>query len=483
MAPLDPIQQQIFEEGPKSSVGVGSVTPFVYQETYPILPAPINPNIAVTDQQAWYKLGAEAFNIAGKLYEEVLDYQISGQEANIQALTFDLEDKINDAAAKAETQISLGTKSQDQIAKDMQDFYNTEKETFKTKAIEILGQSSYDYYTGENSDISLLGTKYRRLALQTRKSNYDISNTMQKAMLTLSTTLLNENQKRAASNEFYSGQTPPGQLPLSTSDISKNVPLDRITASEKPLQTNQKGLPTVGFDSSGRKVMVDSAGIPLVLQNPNDGKWYINPAADVITTLYAQDSNQLRNLAIQNVMVNPITAQDGTRLHPEYQKNLQLALRGNMSPQNSFYYFQQLATVSPKSLQNLPSEPGNSDFTSTDSSLLSIIQFQINNSATPQQIQNTIAQYNVSKDDVTAAYRFFDGITFDQAGNIVSQPQLSNSNIELLTISNAVVAFLSDIMRDPEFKTEYELTGANFTDSSGETIADLIQFNPVLKLW
>jgi hypothetical protein len=224
MAPLKPIEQTVFEEGPKSSVGVGAVTPFVYQETVPILPAPINPGLAVTDQQAWYKLGAEAFAVAGKLYEEVLDYQISGQEANIQALTFDLEDKLNDAAAEAEIKILSGVESQEQVAKDIQDFYNKEKETFRTKAIEILGQNSYDYYTNENSDIGLLGTKYRRLALQTRKSNYDITNTMQKTMLTLNTTLLNSRQQRSTSGEFYSGQTPPGQLPLSTSEISKNVP-------------------------------------------------------------------------------------------------------------------------------------------------------------------------------------------------------------------------------------------------------------------
>jgi len=481
MAPLKPIEQTVFEEGPKSSVGVGAVTPFVYQETVPILPAPINPGLAVTDQQAWYKLGAEAFAVAGKLYEEVLDYQISGQEANIQALTFDLEDKLNDAAAEAEIKILSGAESQEQVAKDIQDFYNKEKETFKTKAIEILGQNSYDYYTNENSDIGLLGTKYRRLALQTRKSNYDITNTMQRTMLTLNTTLLNLRQQRSTSSEFYSGQTPPGQLPLSTSEISKNVPLDQITSGERPLQVNEKGIPVVGFDLSGREVMVDSARIPLVTKKQN-GAWYINPAADVITTLYAQDVNQLRELAIQNIKVNPITSQDGTRLHPEYQKNLQLALRGNISPQNSFYYFQQLATVSPKALQNLPSEPGNSDFTSTDSALLSIIQFEINNSASPQQIQSTIDQYSVSKDDVTNAYKFFEDITFEQeTGIIVNPTKLSAANTELLTISNAVVAFLSDKMRDPDFGTEYTLLDDDFKDAGGETIADLIQFNPIFK--
>jgi len=484
MAPLDPLNQQIFEEGPKSSVGMGSVTPFVYQETYPILPAPINPNIAVTDQQAWYKLGAEAFNIAGKLYEEVLDYQISGQEANIQALTFDLEDKINDASAAAEIRILNGTESQNQIAKDMQDFYSKEKETFKNKAIEILGQSSYDYYIGENSDISLLGTKYRRLALQTRKSNYDISNTMQKAMLTLNTTLLNQNQRRAASNEFYSGQTPLGQRSLSTSEISRNVPLDQITSGIKPLQVNEKGIPVVGFDPSGREVMVDSAGNSLVTKKP-DGSWYINPAADVITTLYLQNPNQLRSLAIQNVNFNPITSQDGTRIHPEYQKNLQLALRGNINPQNSFYYFQQLSMVDPKALRNLVDEPGNSDFTNIDSSILSVIQALVSNSATPPQIERVIQEFEVRKEDVKRVYKVFEDLRFNSSRTIEFQGQreIPEDYKDVLTAANAVVTWLQTRINEPGFQEEYGLSTDKFKDGGGKnaTLQDLIENNQIFK--
>jgi len=207
MAPLNPIQQQIFEEGPKSSVGMGSVTPFVYQETYPILPAPINPNIAVTDQQAWYKLGAEAFNIAGKLYKEVLDYQIGGQEANIQSATFDAEAEIDEKYSILQEKIAevqLNGQSLDpgvytQYQKDL----NNIKGTFQEKAKQILGEDSYNFYTKSTNAEYLkdVGTAYRRLALQTRKSNYDIDSTIAQNFIAASNSIRSANNSYSVNSE------------------------------------------------------------------------------------------------------------------------------------------------------------------------------------------------------------------------------------------------------------------------------------------
>ena len=96
MPPLQPLQQTIFEQGPQSSVGMGASPIVDYREDPTIIVNPINPALALDNGVAWYALGAEAFNVAGKLYTETLDNVIEGKDASIQAIGYDLQNKTDD---------------------------------------------------------------------------------------------------------------------------------------------------------------------------------------------------------------------------------------------------------------------------------------------------------------------------------------------------------------------------------------------------
>ena len=273
MAPLKPIEQTVFEEGPKSSVGVGAVTPFVYEETVPILPAPINPGLAVTDQQAWYKLGAEAFAVAGKLYEEVLDYQISGQEANIQAKTFDAEAEIDAKYSELQEKIAeVQLKGQSLDPNVYTDYQNTVvkiKEKFQSDAKKILGEDSYAYYT-QNNDPEFLknvGIKYRRLALQTKKSNYDLENSISQNFIASANSIRSTNNSYGVNTEanqaleyYHRTGTPitKSQQEKLIRNLDTSQPLDPDTTSKGNEQREElKGWVSSNISKSGGGKILD----------------------------------------------------------------------------------------------------------------------------------------------------------------------------------------------------------------------------------
>ncbi len=94
--PLQPLQQTEFEKGPQTSVGVGATPIIDYREDPTVIVNPINPTLALDNGVAWYALGEEAFNVAGKLYTETLDNVIEGKDASIQAIGYDLQDETDD---------------------------------------------------------------------------------------------------------------------------------------------------------------------------------------------------------------------------------------------------------------------------------------------------------------------------------------------------------------------------------------------------
>ena len=180
MPPLEPLKQTVFEEGPKTSVGTGAMPVLQFQENPTVIPGPINPAVAVDPGVAWANLGQYAIDTAGKMYEETLNYVIEGKDASLQALGYALQDKTDDKYQHfqlmlAEAQASGSSLSVD-VLKQYEDSLRTIKEDYVKGASSILGPEAFERYTKGSPDLRDMGSAYRRLALQTRKSFYDIEN-------------------------------------------------------------------------------------------------------------------------------------------------------------------------------------------------------------------------------------------------------------------------------------------------------------------
>ena len=105
MAPLEPLQQTMFEQAPQTPVAPTAEPAFVYQEGQVILPEPINPVQAIDPGINWYGLGEQAMGIAGDLYEKTLDYLIRTKANTVSELGDKYQSQLNELYQKQTTEL------------------------------------------------------------------------------------------------------------------------------------------------------------------------------------------------------------------------------------------------------------------------------------------------------------------------------------------------------------------------------------------
>ena len=184
MAPLQPLQQTVFEQGPQTGVPPTAEPAFVYQEGQVILPEPINPVQAIDPGIAWNALGAEAMGIAQKMLTETWDYLIDTKRNAITDLGLTKENELNNiytALADEEQRIKenpLVYKPVDMAAYRAK--IKAVRDGWAEQAKEILGEEDFNRWTGDKVDFKSLGSKWQQLALATKQSQFAVSNQARK---------------------------------------------------------------------------------------------------------------------------------------------------------------------------------------------------------------------------------------------------------------------------------------------------------------
>ena len=504
MPPLQPLQQTIFEQGPQSSVGMGASPIVDYREDPTVIVNPINPALALDNGVAWYALGAEAFNVAGKLYTETLDNVIEGKDASIQAIGYDLQDKTDDLYQNFQIRLKQAEIAGTDLTQEDQVILNKGYEDLKNKYDEqargVLGDEDYVRFTQGNPDLSDIGSKYRRLALQTRKSYYDIENNIVKVMYDMASAQQNLIEKNEGRARFAAGNQSSGsrQPPMSDSDIGLNVPYNAMINGVNPITVNggKSVLPVgkdgteFGRDSAG-EILVDEFKQPVLIKG-KDGELYLNPNAS--KSVLSEDS--LRMLAMAEAENGQQTSATGKIIHPAAQKAFKSLVTGRLSDSDAFMVMSQLRYVDINTISRLTNDDGGSAFSADQVMRLSVLHNMSRNSATGAMLKTFQENDARNPEALTRAYKWANSVKRGSKGLVMEGRSDSVDNEKtiygtgqdqtaLATISNAVVraaAKAAGVSYETYIMDEGGLDKLVDEEKGNESIVDFLDRNPQMKI-
>lgn len=274
MAPLQPLQQTVFEQGPQSAPVPTAAPAFVFQEEQVIRPEPINPVQATDPGIAWNALGAEAMGIASNLFEKTLDFLIRTKANKVQDLQDQYQSKLNDLYQQQTLELYNADKEKRltnaQLMQNLKDGITAARDGFRKDAIEALGD---DAFFQDTLDLSKWGLRYQELAVATRRAERNINDQASK--------LLYDSQRVA--NGVQQQEQKSGAWKLAGSALRGDEEALALNG-KAPLPVGDNGLPVLGMvqDEVGnyvpKVVNINGVDIPMI-EKREDGKYYFNRVA------------------------------------------------------------------------------------------------------------------------------------------------------------------------------------------------------------
>lgn len=504
MPPLQPLQQTIFEQGPQASVGMGASPIVDYREDPTVIVNPINPALALDNGVAWYALGAEAFNVAGKLYTETLDNVIEGKDASIQAIGYDLQDETDDLYQNFQIRLQQAEIAGTDLTQEDQVILNKGYEDLKVKydeqARSVLGDEDYDRFTQGNPDLSDIGSKYRRLALQTRKSYFDIENNITKVMYNMAEAqqnLIEKNENRA---RFAAGNGPTGsRQPSLTREEMANIPYNPMINGMNPVTTNGgKSMLPVGKDGTafGRdaagQILKDEFGQPVLVEG-KDKELYINKQAD----LSVLGEDHLRTISQVEAEGGNQTSATGKNILPAAQRAFKDLITNKLSDSDAFIAMNQLRYVDVRAIAGLQNDDGSPSFSPEQVMRLSVMSSMSRSSATLEMLKKfQVNDFNNPK-ALEIAYKYLNSVKRGATGLVMEGRNDFLGNEEtiygtgqdqtaLATITNQVVRFAAQYsgVNLDTYTTDEDNNDVRVADegTSNESIVDFLYRNPQMKI-
>ena len=503
MPPLQPLQQTIFEQGPQSSVGMGASPIVDYREDPTVIVNPINPVLALDNGVAWYALGAEAFNVAGKLYTETLDNVIEGKDASIQAIGYDLQNKTDDLYQGFQIRLQQAEIAGTDLTQEDQVILNKGYEDLKVKydeqARSVLGDEDYVRFTQGNPDLSDIGSKYRRLALQTRKSYFDIENNITKVMYNMAEAQQNLIEKNESRARFAAGNQSSGsrQPPMTREDMA-NIPYNPMINGMNPVTINGgKSVLPVGKDGTefGRdaagQILKDERG-QFVLVEGKDKELYINKQAD----LAVLGEDHLRTISQVEAEGGNQTSATGKLILPAAQSAFKDLITGKLPDSIAFITMNQLRYVDARAIAGLTNDDGSPSFSPKQVMRLSVMGSMSRNSATLEMLKKFQDNDFNNPEALENAYKYLNSLRRGSQGLVMEGRSDFLGNEEMIfgtgqdqtalaTISNAVVravAKAAGVSFETYIMDEEGLDTLVDGETGNESIVDFLYRNPQMKI-
>jgi hypothetical protein len=344
---LQPLQQTIFETGPKASFTPPEVQN-VYQEGRTIF---ANQPVTVSDDSAnWYALGRNAFNIANETFGNVIDYMIQTKANTVRDLKDIYQTKINEEYDKLQAVQNMvsnkNTENPEQYTPTMNSLienvrqYRNEWRDKVSVAIENDKGSLFSpkiNYWDDNLDMKNLGSRYQELAVEVRKADRDISTVIRRTEWDAATTTVGNAKNLEDLEAIHAGQMPfnntgtydslsQGKLPLPQGD--DNFPVRDTNGIPFGHEVDVNGAITVAKDERGQEVLFKA----------EDGSYRINPNAGwswIKTPEQAQSWVTLANSYPHPDAKNKtfMFTADG-RLEPETRNRIKLAMEKSPTTAN-----------------------------------------------------------------------------------------------------------------------------------------------------
>ena len=284
MAPLQPLQQTVFEQGPQTGVPPTAEPAFVYQEGQVILPEPINPVQAIDPGIAWNALGAEAMGIAQKMLTETWDYLIETKENGLRDLGDKYQTKLDNAymrlsAVQNEAQ-KTGKPADNYVVDNLIQQIQEVQTEWKTESRKILGVGEKPTLLDPkvnvfDENMSDLGLKYQRLGLVAKGTERDIDNQAEKLLFQAQLSRITKAETESNVKYWKSGRN---------MDVPETT--DMVRAGVLPIGTETGILASNLFLDDNKQIKKDSLGEPLIIMREGNAFW--NPKADPRETSFTE---------------------------------------------------------------------------------------------------------------------------------------------------------------------------------------------------
>jgi len=469
MSQFNFIKQEIFEEGPRESVGLGATPVIQYQEGITELPQPISPQLAIDSGINWNALGVDASETAAKLYEQTVDYVISSKQATLANTEIELKSAIQDWEIKAQAKLLpykyQGAEPPAEVYAQIDAEYDKLKSNYKKEAIRILGESDYALFTdNKNPLMTNIGSKYQPLAIQTRKGLLETEQAFNQSKYQFDLASIAASQSAEVKKK--------SETAFITKDQLDSLPLDPVAAgamlfgnTNENNQIFDRTIPVQQPDGTTKQV-------PVFMKE--NGQYRLNVP---ISQLTEDEVNATLPYIMQHSNL-----QNGTMIHKEMETLVKQLLARNLSPSEEMYTARLVGNLNPSTIAHFASKIGISAeeaariqlyHSAARSPLFNMATLREFNKYTPEQIKGAINLFNIryKQQPVTST------------SDIYTESGSPQEQAVMFTVNNKVIDMLSGKGK----LDDYVVTSASgiIRDTSGEpnkNMAQLIQDNPELKM-
>lgn len=393
MSLIQPLTQTVFEDPAKLAymepLSVGS-----YREAGVPLPQQL---VGIDNGIDWGAIGANFFKQALNIYEVVQKDNIDGQADSLYNVGMDAQTKIDQLYIDSQVQLENAIRTGNYAEYDKHNaqlsgqFAGIQKEA-ADKSSGILGVDDYGKFTSEDVDITNYSPLYRKVAIQTRKTFFDIDTTISQRSLALEKALWDAKQASLATKKMSGanlGSEAVGNNYVQNGYISATE-LNKIKPS--PYKNGQVSFVDQNnnwISVSGRPVNTNVDGTPIV--DEQTGAYLFDPTTKKLNPDFPKDKTpfdviQLTADLDRSSLISP----DGINMTSEAVNLLTYTVNNgaSLTPYDLVYSTRLVSQLNPSQISNFVTKAGaNADQTEKLNKWYSLSSMN----ATPDQIRQMFA--------------------------------------------------------------------------------------------
>ena len=477
MSLIQPLTQTVFEDPAKLAymepLSVGS-----YREAGVPLPQQL---VGIDNGIDWGAIGANFFKQALNIYEVVQKDNIDGQADSLYNVGMDAQTQIDQLYIDSQVQLENAIRTGNYAEYDKHNaqlsgqFAGIQKKAAE-KSSGILGVDDYNKFISEDVDITNYSPLYRKVAIQTRKTFFDIDTTISQRSLALEKALWDAKQASLATRKMSGanlGSEAVGNNYVQNGYISATE-LNKIKPS--PYKNGQVSFVDQNnnwISVSGRPVNTNVDGTPIV--DEQTGVSLFNPTTKKLDPNFPKDKTpfdviQLTADLDRSSLISP----DGINMTSEAVNLLTYTINNgaSLTPYDLVYSTRLVSQLNPSQISNFVTKAGvNADQTEKLNKWYSLSSMN----ATPDQIRQMFADDAVDPAASVRERDFLKSLVRNSDGS-VGYNEKSPVKDDARVILNAMTSNFQarGLLKD----NQYELD-ASFQDNDQEngTIIDFFSNN------
>jgi hypothetical protein len=477
MSLIQPLTQTVFEDPAKLTymepLSVGS-----YREAGVPLPQQL---VGIDNGIDWGAIGANFFKQALNIYEVVQKDNIDGQADSLYNVGMDAQTQIDQLYIDSQVQLENAIRTGNYAEYDKHNaqlsgqFAGIQKKAAE-KSSGILGVDDYNKFISEDVDITNYSPLYRKVAIQTRKTFFDIDTTISQRSLALEKALWDAKQASIATRKMSGANLGSESVGndyvqngyMSAIELNKIKPRPYTKGEVAFVDQNGKWISV-----NGRPVNTNVDGTPIV--DEQTGAYLFDPTTKKLNPNFPKDKTpfdviQLTADLDRSSLISP----DGINMTSEAVNLLTYTINNgaSLTPYDLVYSTRLVSQLNPSQISNFVTKAGaNADQTEKLNMWYSLSSMN----ATPDQVRQMFADQVADPEASVRERDFLKSLVRNSDGN-VGYNEKSPVKEDARVILNAMTNTLEErgLLKDGQYQLDETFQD---TDQSNGTLIDFFSNN------